>query len=129
MYPQLKGGMKMNNKIVKKVAVVATLLTMSLGMSLTAFAASESLNGGGATWSGGENSDGILYSQVRDNTNDGLRYKVTVWVKSDDGVKKSKTGTTSGVGKKGQVRISKASTHNNPFVKEKAGYKNLLVVN
>lgn len=96
--------------------------------AVPAFAASESLNGGGATWSGGEDSDGILFSQLRDNYNDGIRYSVRVWVQSDDGQKSEKTGTTNAVGAAGQVRVTRASTHSNPFVTEKCGYNDFKCV-
>lgn len=118
-----------SKKILKQVSVFALLVTMSFGMSATVFAGSEkSISGDAAKWLGGENSDGDLYSIIRDLKKDGLRFSGTVWVKSDDGQKKEKTGTTTGVGKTGQVRVSKASTHQHPTVKEKTGYKNVVVV-
>lgn len=97
-------------------------------VTATVFAASESLNGGGATWSGGEDSEGILFSQLRDNKEDGVRYEVKVWVQSDDGQKSEKFGTTNGVGASGQVRVTRASTHSNPFVAEKTGYNSFKAV-
>lgn len=118
----------MNFEKVKKgtTGFVAACM-MTAGLSVVAMAASESLNNGGATWSGGENEDGILYSQLRDNKSDGLVYDVKVWVQDDKGIKKEKTGTTTGVGAAGQVRVSKAATHSNPFVAEKVGYNNFVV--
>lgn len=101
---------------------------LSVMLTATAFAATESLNNGGATWYGGEDGEGILYSRLEDNKADNLRYKVTVWVKSDTGLKSEKTGTTNGVGKSGSVEVTRASTHKKPFTPEKAGYKDFEVV-
>ena len=111
-------------KFKKMIVYVCTVATI-LGATTAVYAgASKSLNGGRAKWSGGENSDGILYSQLVDNKNDNIRYKVTVWVDPDWSAKKEKTGTTNAVGKAGRVRVTKAATHKNPFVVEKCGYKN-----
>lgn len=96
-------------------------------VTTTVLAASESLNGGGATWSGGEN-DGTLYSQLRDNKDDGVRYEVKVWVQSDDGKKSEKFGTTNAVGASGQVRVTRAASHSNPFVTEKSGYNSFKAI-
>lgn len=112
----------------KKIVTFGLVSIMTLGLSVSALAASQSLNGGGATWSGGENSSSIVYSQIVDNANDGLRHKATVWVENDEGNYKSKTGTTTGVGKSGRVRITVGASHSNPFKAEKAGYKNYVVV-
>lgn len=101
---------------------------MSMMMVSSILAASKSLNNGGATWSGGENSDNIVYSKVIDLKKDNLCYKVCVWVKNDKGKRKEKTGTTSAVGSKGQVKVTMGASHSNPFIAEKAGYKNLEVV-
>ncbi len=102
-------------------------MVLMLG-STTVLAASESLNGGGATWSGGEN-DGTLYSQLQDNANDGVRYEVNVWVKSDDGKKSEKFGTTNAVGEAGEVKVTRAATHKYPLVTEKCGYNSFKAVN
>lgn len=115
------------NKIKKSVTGLMAAGMLTFGLSAVALAASESLNGGGATWSGGENSDGILFSQLRDNKADGVNYSVLVWVKDDKGNTSQKSGTTSAVGAAGQVKVTRASTHSNPFVAEKAGYKNFVV--
>lgn len=124
----IKGMEKMKFKKLKKcvTSLVAAGVITSV-FTVAAMAASESINGGGATWSGGEDADGILYSQLRDNVSDGVVYGVTVWVKSDDGQSSQKTGTTTGVGATGQVRVTRAATHKNPFVAEKCGYKDLVV--
>ena len=114
----------MNFKKIKKGATgLIAACMMTAGFSVVAMAASESLNGGGATWSGGENADGILFSQLRDNKNDGIVYDITVWVTDDKGVTSQKAGTTNAVGAAGQVKVTRAATHSNPFVADKAGYK------
>jgi hypothetical protein len=118
----------MKSKRFKKV--VTSLLAacmMSLTFSVVAMAASESLNGGGATWYGGEDADGILYSKLWDNASDGLVYTVTVWVTDDKGGTSQKTGTTTAVGEPGEVKVIRAATHSNPFVAEKCGYKDFVV--
>ena len=112
----------------KSLKSLVAACAAAMVFAVPVFAASESLNNGGATWKGGENSDGILYSQVQDNAVDGIRYSVTVWVKSDNGSKSEKSGTTSGVGADGQVKVTRAATHSNPFVAEKCGYKDLVCV-
>lgn len=77
---------------------------------------------------GGENSSGIIYSEIVDKANDGLRHKATVWVENDEGNYKSRTGTTTGVGSSGKVRVTVGASHSNPFKTEKSGYKNYTVV-
>lgn len=113
-------------KIKKGATSLIAACMMTAGFSVVAMAASESLNGGGATWSGGEDADGILFSQLQDNKSDGIVYDVTVWVTDDKGTTSQKSGTTSGVGAAGQVKVTRAATHSNPFVTEKAGYKNFV---
>ena len=113
---------------VKKLFAMASVMTLTFAASISAFAASQDLNNGGGTWSGGENADGILYSKVVDNKNDGIRFHATVWVKSDDGAYKDKTGTTNAVGNAGKIYVSKAATHKKPTVTEKCGYKNYYTV-
>lgn len=116
------------NKIKKSVTGLMAAGMLTVGLSTVALAAtSVSLNNGGATWSGGENSDDIIFSQLRDNKEDNLKYSVTVWVKNDKGETSEKAGTTSAVGAPGQVKVTKGATHKNPFVAEKAGYKNFVV--
>lgn len=115
-------------KINKKLSSVLASFMMVMILSVTAMAASQSLNGGGATWSGGENEDKIIYSKLVDNKADNIKYSVRVWVKSDDGVKKEKSGTTSGTGSAGKVYVSKGATHKNPFVGETCGYNNFIAV-
>ena len=112
----------------KKIVTFGLVSMMTLGLSISALAASQPLNGGGATWSGGENSSRIIYSQIVDNANDGLRHKATVWVQNDAGGYNSKTATTTGVGTSGRVRTTIGASHSNPLVVEKAGYKNYVVV-
>lgn len=105
---------------------VAGIITVtSVG---AAFAASESLNGGSATWSGGVNSSNILYSQVVDNKSDGLRHSVTVWVENDKGTRNERQGVTSGVGEAGKVYTQVGATDDSIFVPNKCGYKNYSVV-
>ncbi|MGE7920352.1 hypothetical protein ACQKM9_15645 [Viridibacillus sp. NPDC093762] len=101
---------------------------MTAGFSVVAMAASESLNGGGATWYGGEDGDGILYSKLWDRKSDGVKYEVRVWVQDDKGQKSEKTGTTSGVDAAGEVKVTRASTHSNPFVPEKSGYNDFKAI-
>jgi hypothetical protein len=124
----IKGMAKMIFKKLKKgvTSLLAAGVITSV-FTVAAMAASESLNGGGATWYGGENADGILYSQLRDNASDGVVYSVTVWVKDDKGGLSEKSGTTTGVGTAGQVSVTRGATHANPFVAEKCGYKNFVV--
>ena len=115
-------------KISKAVVTGAMLSLLVVTSSVTAFAASEVLNGGGAKWSGGENADGILYSQVEDMKDDGVAYEATVWCQSDDGQRSEKFGTTNAVGKKGRVRTTRAATHDDFFEPERCGYKNYKAV-
>lgn len=90
---------------------------------------SKKLDGGKATWTGGEDTGtNKIYSQLRDNKKDSIRYKVTVWVRNDIGQQNTKLGTTSGVGASGQVRTTIKATHKNPVVAEKSGYKNFQTV-
>ena len=112
----------------KNIAAFGLVSMMTFGLSVSVLAASQSLNGGGATWSGGENSSSILYSQIVDNANDGLRHQATVWVENDEGNYKSTTGITTGVGNAGRVRITIGATHSSPFKTERAGYNNYVVV-
>ncbi|MCR5630049.1 hypothetical protein [Eubacterium sp.] len=108
----------------KKTVACLLMATTVLGAATLAYASSESLNNGGATWYGGEDGDGILYSRLEDNKSDGIRYHVTVWCKSDDGQSSSNTGDTFDVGRKGCVSVTRGATHQNIFVVEKCGYKN-----
>ncbi|WP_404276554.1 hypothetical protein [Exiguobacterium undae] len=116
--------MKMSKKI---MGLVATGV-LAVSFAATASAASESLNNGGATWSGGISSSDNLYSQLRDNKADGLKYKVRVWVVNDKGTKSEKTGTTTGKGAPGQVKISVGATNSNPFVANRSGYNDFSVI-
>ena len=119
----------MNFKTIKKGATgLVAACMMTAGFSVVAMAASKSLNNGGATWYGGEDGDGILYSKLWDNESDGLQYKVRVWVQDDKGQKSEKTGTTDAVEEAGEVKVTRASTHSNPFVAEKSGYNDFEVI-
>ena len=111
----------------KTITSLLAGITLTSVVSVAAMAASQSLNGGTATWYGGE-ADNIIYSKIHDNLNDGLRHKATVWVENDKGNRNEKTGTTNGVGARGEVKTTIGATHSNPFVKEKSGYKNYSVV-
>lgn len=116
-------------KKLKKALVYACTVTTLLGTTTAVYVgASKVLNGGGAKWTGGETSNGILYSNLYDMEVDGIQYKVTVWVDPDWSTKKEKSGTTDGKGKKGRVHVGKASTHKNPFVPEKCGYKDFKAI-
>ena len=71
-------------KKLKKALVYACTVTTLLGTTTAVYAgASKVLNGGGAKWTGGETSNGILYSNLYDMEVDGIQYKVTVWVDPD----------------------------------------------
>lgn len=115
-------------KFKKCITSVLTACAITSALTIAAMAASESLNGGGATWYGGEDSENILFSKIWDNASDGLRYNATVWVQDDKGGKSEITGTTTGVGASGEVKVTRGATHSNPFVAEKSGYKNFSVV-
>ena len=116
-------------KKLKKIMVYACTVAMLFGTTTAVYAgAAEVLNGGGAKWTGGETSDGILYSNLYDEKKDGVQYSVTVWVDPDWASKKEKSGTTTAKGKKGRVHVSKAATHKNPFVPEKTGYKDFKAI-
>ena len=105
-------------KKLKKALVYACTVTTLLGTTTAVYAgASKVLNGGGAKWTGGETSNGILYSNLYDMEVDGIQYKVTVWVDPDWSTKKEKS-----------VHVGKASTHKNPFVPEKCGYKDFKAI-
>lgn len=119
----------MKVKKIKKgfTSLLAACMVSSI-VTITALAASESINGGGATWYGGEDSEGILFSKVWDNKADGIVYDCTVWVQDDKGNKSEKSGTTSGVEEAGEVKVTRASTHSNPFVPEKCGYSKATAV-
>lgn len=108
-----------------KSNIVTSLVLVGM-MSGVAMAASQVLNGGGATWYGGEDADDILFSKLWDNAADGIKYDVIVWCTDDKGGTSQKSGTTSGVGAAGEVKVIRASTHANPFVAEKCGYKNFV---
>ena len=65
-------------KKLKKALVYACTVTTLLGTTTAVYAgASKVLNGGGAKWTGGETSNGILYSNLYDMEVDGIQYKVT----------------------------------------------------
>lgn len=120
----------MNRQIISKFTKTSILgLLLIVGIVSSVLAASEKLDGGKATWTGGEDT-GIakVYSQLRDNKKDSIRYKVTVWARNDKGKQNSKTGTTSAVGEAGQIRTTIKATHSNPLVTEKAGYKGFQTV-
>ncbi|MCR5837836.1 MAG: hypothetical protein K6G88_15160 [Lachnospiraceae bacterium] len=109
---------------VKKMIIFGCTVAMVFGTATVVSAgASKYLDGGKAKWTGGENSDGILYSNLYDEKEDGIRYEVTVWVDPDWGDRKEQHGITKGLGKQGRVHVAKAATHRNPFVKDDYGYK------
>ena len=95
-------------KKLKKALVYACTVTTLLGTTTAVYAgASKVLNGGGAKWTGGETSNGILYSNLYDMEVDGIQYKVTVWVDPDWSTKKEKSGTTDGKGKKEEYMLER----------------------
>lgn len=115
----------MVQKIFKK-----SITVLLLGISLTgvvALAASQSLNNGGATWSGGI-SDDKVYSKIIDNKVDGLAYKATVWVKNDKGNYNEVTDKTKGMGELYKIYVDIGATHSSFLTPNRAGYKNFEVV-
>jgi len=112
----------------KVISSTVATCAMAAVISISAFAASKPLHGGGATWSGGINSNRIIYSKVVDNKKDNIAYKVTVWVKNDKGAKSEKTGTTSGKGDSGKVQVTRGATYLNPFAANTCGYKDFKAV-
>mgnify|MGYP003187890118 CR=1 FL=1 len=76
----------MNRQIISKFTKTSILgLLLIVGIVSSVLAASEKLDGGKATWTGGEDT-GIakVYSQLRDNKKDSIRYKVTVWARNEN---------------------------------------------
>lgn len=120
----------MNRQIISKFTKTSILgILLIVGTISSVLAGSEKLDGGKATWTGGEDTGTVkIYSQLRDNKKDSIRYKVTVWVRNDKGQQNSKTATTSAVGAAGQVKTTIKATHSNPFVPEKTGYKGFHTV-
>ena len=116
------------NKFKKAMVYVCTVATIFGATTAVYAGAAKVLNGGGAKWTGGETSDGILYSNLYDEKVDGIKYSVTVWVDPDYSSKKENSGVTTDKGKKGRVHVAKAATHKNPFVAEKCGYKNFKAI-
>ena len=116
------------NKLKKVMVYVCTVATVFGATTAVYAGASKTLNGGGAKWTGGETSDGILYSNLYDEKEDGIKYNVTLWVDPDWSPKKEKSGETTAKGKKGRVHVAKAATHKNPFVAEKCGYNDFKAV-
>lgn len=116
------------NKMTKKIMGLMATGVMALSFAVTASAASESLNAGGATWAGGVSSSDNLFSRLRDNKADGLQYSVRVWVVNDKGTKKEKVGETTGTGVDGQVKTYVGATTANPFVANRCGYNDFEVL-
>ena len=65
------------NKLKKVMVYVCTVATVFGATTAVYAGASKTLNGGGAKWTGGETSDGILYSNLYDEKEDGIKYNVT----------------------------------------------------
>ena len=119
----------MKSKILSLSKIMMFSFVFILILASNVFAGTKKLDGGKATWTGGEDTGTHkIYSQLRDNKKDSIRYKVTVWVRNDAGKQNSKTGTTSGTGAAGQVKTTIKATHAKPLVTEKAGYKNFQTV-
>lgn len=121
----------MKNK--KLISCCTLALCMVFALSLTAFAASESIDGGSGSWYGGiieaaDEKDNRIYSKVWDHKVDGRRYTVTVWVKDDNGDKDSVTGTTNAVDAAGEVKVTKIASYDHWYRPNKAGYKDLSIV-
>ena len=114
-------------QIVGAVLTVAMCLTFS-GVVMAADSSREVIDDDRASWYGGITDKDIIYSKVWDHKVDGKRYKVTVWVKNDNGSKEEKRGTTSGVDEAGEVKITKDATYDHLFTTNKAGYKNLEII-
>ncbi|CDF58770.1 hypothetical protein [Thermobrachium celere] len=108
--------------------LTSSLLLIMLMTVILVFGASESLNNGGATWSGGIR-DNIVFSQIVDNKVDGLAYKATVWVQNDEGTRNEVTGRTTGFGESGKIYVQIGATYKHIFEPNRAGYKNLEIIN
>lgn len=107
----------------KKILSMVLVCGIILCGSLTAMAASKSLDGGRAAWRGGI-SDGMVYSNIQDQRYDNIRYRATVWVTNDRKQSRSWTGTTTGFGVGGKLEAKIKATYSHPFRPNKSGYKN-----
>ena len=114
--------MKLKNKIISSLLLTSILVT-----PIMAYAASESLDAGSGSWYGGIDKH-VVYSKIWDHKRDGRRYHATVWVKDDNGDRDEVTGTTNGIDKKGEVKVTKIASYDHWFTPNKAGYKNFAVV-
>ena len=99
-----------------RCVLLASMLVLVFGITVYA----ESLGSGKATWSGGENAAGYIYSKVTDVRKDGYRNYATVYVRNDKGQQNSKASHTVGAGTSFSAVIK--ATHENPLVVEKAWY-------
>lgn len=116
-------------KAKKRILSGLLALCVCAALSVVAFAASESIDGGSGSWYGGiDKNVQQIYSKVWDHEVDGRRYTVTVWVQDDNGDKDSVTGTTNGVDDEGEVKVTKTASYDHIFKPNKAGYKDLSIV-
>lgn len=86
------------------------------------------IDGGDGSWHGGVNDSGsTVYSYIWDHIVDRHAYKATVWVQDALGNKEEETGQTFAVNEEGEVRVTCPAQYS-LFSKNKAGYKNLEIV-
>lgn len=86
------------------------------------------IDDGKGCWHGGiDDETNTVYSKIWDQTLDHRVYKATVWVKDATGGGDEKTGTTDGLNALGEVKVVCEAKYS-LFSKNKAGYKNLSVV-
>lgn len=86
------------------------------------------IDDGNGSWHGGINDSGTtVYSKIRDHVVDNRAYNATVWVKDALGNGEEKTGQTYGLNSEGELKITCKAKYS-PFSKNKAGYKNLTIV-
>ncbi|WP_027422222.1 hypothetical protein [Lachnobacterium bovis] len=111
-------------KFFKHLCIGISIPIVTLCFSSLVFAwSATTLDHGNAKWEGGESKNSYLYSRVMDLKRDGIRYHATVWVKCDNGSYNYKEGKTTDLGSNGWIQVRKKASHTNPFVSEKAGYK------
>ena len=111
------------------LGLLAICIVSTMPLNVHAEDTRVSIDGGNGSWHGGVNDSGtIVYSKIWDHTVDKRAYSATVWVKNALGSGNEKTGTTYGVNEQGEVKIT-CKAEFSPFAKNKAGYKDLSIVN
>ena len=87
-----------------------------------------SIDGGNGSWHGGvDESENLVYSKIWDHVFDNHAYQATVWVKNALGKGDENPGRTYGINEAGELKVTYAATYS-PFSKNKAGYKDLVIV-